>query len=33
LFGVLGLSVLWSVINKSFVFNISLLWWLLGGVL
>jgi len=25
--------VLWSVINRSFVFNISLLWWLLGAVI
>lgn len=33
LFGVLGILVLWSVINKSFVFNISLLWWLLGAMI
>jgi len=33
LFGVLGVLVLWSVINKSFVFNISLLWWLLGAMI
>jgi len=30
LFGVLGVLVLWSVINKSFAFNLGLLWWLLG---
>ena len=33
LFGVLGVLVLWSVVNKSFVFNLSLLWWLLGAML
>lgn len=33
LFGVLGLLMLWSVINQSFVFNISLLWWLLGAMI
>ena len=31
LFGVLGVLVLWSVLDKTFVFNISLLWWLLGA--
>lgn len=25
--------VLWSVINKSFTFNLGLLWWLLGAIL
>jgi hypothetical protein len=33
LFGVLGVLVVWSVINKSFVFNINLLWWLLGAMI
>jgi hypothetical protein len=33
LFGVLGLLVLWSVVNKSFIFNLSLLWWLLGAMI
>lgn len=33
LFGVLGVLVLWSVINRSFVFNINLLWWLLGAMI
>jgi len=32
LFGVLGVLVLWSVVNKSFAFNINLLWWLLGAM-
>ena len=32
LFGLLGLLILWSVVNKTFVFNISLLWWLLGAM-
>lgn len=32
LFGVLGALILWSVVNKSFVFNLSLLWWLLGAM-
>lgn len=33
LFGVLGVLVLWSAVNKTFVFNISLLWWLLGAMI
>lgn len=33
LFGVLGVLILWSVINRAFVFNISLLWWLLGAMI
>lgn len=33
LFGFLGILVLWSVIRGSFVFNLDLLWWLLGAVL
>lgn len=33
LFGVLGVLVLWSVLDRSFVFNISLLWWLLGAMI
>jgi len=33
LFGALGILVLWSVLNKGFVFNISLLWWLLGAMI
>lgn len=33
LFGVLGVLILWSVINKSFVFNLNLLWWLLGTLI
>jgi hypothetical protein len=32
LFGLLGVLILWSVFNKVFVFNINLLWWLLGAV-
>ena len=33
LFGFLGILVLWSVIRGSFVFNLDLLWWLLGAML
>ena len=33
LFGVLGVLILWSVLNSTFVFNISLLWWLLGAMI
>ena len=33
LFGVLGLLILWSIINRSFIFNIDLLWWLLGAMI
>lgn len=33
LFGVLGILVLWSVVNKTFVFNVNLLWWLLGAMI
>jgi len=33
LFGVLGLLVLYSVVTGSFVFSVSLLWWLLGAVI
>jgi hypothetical protein len=32
LFGVLGVLILWSVFTKSFVFNLGLLWWLLGAM-
>jgi len=32
LFVVLGVLVLTSVISGSFVFNLSLLWWLLGAI-
>lgn len=33
LFIVLGVLVLWSVLSKTFVFNIGLLWWLLGSTI
>jgi len=33
LFGVLGVLILWSVLNQTFVFNIALLWWLLGAMI
>ena len=33
LFGFLGLLVLWSVVNGNFIFNLNLLWWLLGATL
>lgn len=33
LFVVLGVLILTSVIDRSFVFNLSLLWWLLGGMI
>lgn len=32
LFGVLGILILWQVIIRSFVFDINLLWWLLGAM-
>ena len=33
LFGVLGVLILWSIFNKNFVFNLNLLWWLLGAAI
>jgi len=33
LFGVLGVLVLWSVLNKTFIFNTNLMWWLLGAMI
>lgn len=33
LFAVLLILILWSVLSKSFVFNIGLLWWLLGTMI
>ena len=33
LFGVIGVLILWSIITKNFVFNINLLWWLLGAMI
>jgi hypothetical protein len=33
LFGVLGVLLLLNLIKGSFVFNVSLLWWLLGAVI
>lgn len=33
LFGVLGVLVLWSVLNKTFIFDINLMWWLLGAMI
>lgn len=33
LFGMLGLLIIWSVVNGSFVFNLGLLWWLLGAMI
>lgn len=33
LFGVLGILILWSVVNRSFVFNLDWLWWLLGAMI
>ena len=32
LFGVIGILVLWRVLNKSFFFDLNLLWWLLGAM-
>lgn len=32
LFGVLGLLILWSIFDRSFIFSVSLLWWLLGAL-
>jgi hypothetical protein len=33
LFAVLILLILWSVLNGSFIFNLGLLWWLLGAMI
>lgn len=33
LFAVLGVLVLASVVTGKFVFNVDLLWWLLGAVI
>lgn len=33
LFGVLGVLVVWSILDRSFSFNIGLLWWLLGAMI
>ncbi len=33
IFGVLAVLVFWSVINRSFIFNLGLLWWLLGALI
>jgi hypothetical protein len=33
LFGVLSAIILWNVLNKQFVFNTSILWWLLGAMI
>jgi hypothetical protein len=33
LFGVLVVLLLWSVLNRNFVFNLGLLWWLLGAMI
>lgn len=33
LFGSLGIMILWKIITRNFVFDLGLLWWLLGGVI
>jgi len=33
IFGVLAILILWSILNKNFVFNLGLLWWLLGALI
>ncbi len=33
LFGFLAILILWSVINKTFLFDLNFLWWLLGAMI
>lgn len=33
LFGTVGILVLWKIVTRNFVFDLGLLWWLLGTVI